>query len=124
MKLSDEQVREAMSALRERRVPLTGQRVRAELRQRFGAAGGTGRIFRMLTEPPPPSPPIIDALQRELSASLARELAARERADVALARAELAEERERAHQDTWAREIDTLRLQLRAARRTLAVREP
>ena len=109
MKVSDSQIREAMEAVRQQQLPVSGERVRAELKRRFGACAGTNRLYRIVTGAGG-EPVAGAALERERArnAELQQALAN------ATARAELAEFRERSHQEIWAREIDELRIRLRA----------
>lgn len=115
MKVTDEQIRESIEAVRRCRLPVTGDRVRAEIRRRFGVSAGTTRLYRLVSAaaagPPKPRAEIEAAVQQERArnADLQRSLAE------AIARAERAEYRERTHQESWAREIDELRRKLRAA---------
>ena len=95
MKVTDEQIREVMVALRGQGAKVTGARVRRELAARHGARGGVAHIYRVLREAPVAAPEDVAALEAELTA--ARERAVR------------AEAREDAHQLMWAREVDTLR---------------
>lgn len=95
MKVSDEQIRAVVAELRERGAKVTGARVRRELDARFGARGGVTHIYRVLREAPSVAPAEVVALQEELAK--------------ARQRAELAEEREDAHQLMWAKEVDALR---------------
>lgn len=109
MKVSDSQIREAMQAVRQQQLPVSGERVRAELKRRFGACAGTSRLYRIVTGAG--GEPIADAAlerERERNAELQQALAN------AIERAELAEFRERSHQEIWAREIDELRMKQRA----------
>jgi hypothetical protein len=80
-----------------------GEAVRRALQVRFGRRGGVARIYRLLaaeqsriSAPPPGS---IESLQQDLHTLRAR--------------AERAEERERAHQTRWLMEIDRLRQRLK-----------
>jgi hypothetical protein len=82
----------------------SGADVRRALASRFGSRGGVARIYRILAgerarlnSTPPP----------ERTAAFQKEIAE------LLARAELAEERERAHQQHWATEIDRLRMRIK-----------
>jgi hypothetical protein len=94
---------------------VTGRALRRTLRERFGAAGKTERVFQIWREETaanaeaarPQLPTDITELQRRLQAA---EQAAAE----TQARAERAELREQAHQDRWALEIDRLRQEARA----------
>lgn len=97
----------------------SGRRLRDELARRFGHRGRTDRIYRLLAAaihaPERPRTTVV-AVHGGRVADLKRELeAARAEATAALARAELAEERERRHQDRWMREIYELRQKLAAA---------
>jgi hypothetical protein len=83
----------------------SGAALRAALDERFGSRGGVARIYRLLADErvrltPPPQPGSIEALQREVE--MLREKLAR------------SEEREYAHQNRWAEEVDQLRLKLAA----------
>jgi hypothetical protein len=97
----------------------SGRRLREELARRFGHRGRTDRIYRLLaaaTHAPGARVATVSPVPTGRVADLARELAAaKAEATAALARAELAEERERRHQDRWMREIDDLRQKLAAA---------
>jgi|SRR5665213_2340400 len=80
-----------------------GAVVRRELIRRFGRPGGVERIYRLLAaeqlrDIPAPEPGGVEALQQALQGMRAR--------------AERAEERERAHQTQWLMEIDRLRMRL------------
>lgn len=100
--VSDATVRAVIRELRGDGAWPSGAALRAELARRYGARGGTTRIYRLLAE-----------LRREESSS---ERAQQEIATLR-ARAELAEQREVAHQARWMREVDQLRQQLAAAER-------
>ena len=109
MKVSDLQIREAMDAVTQQNLPLSGERVRAELKRRFGVCGGTTRLYRILSAAGGAA--LVDGTleqERARNAELQQALAN------VTARAELAEFRERSHQEMWAREIDALRMKLRA----------
>lgn len=107
--MSDSQIREAMEAVRQQQLPVSGERVRAELKRRFGACAGTNRLYRIVTGAD--GEPVADAaLERERARNAELQQALAD----ATARAELAEFRERSHQEIWAREIDELRMKLRA----------
>ena len=123
-KLTQDRIRGTCRELLAQHGTVSGRRLRRELRERFGAVGKTARIFRIWREEttgPATSPTQAGAgatpQQAELSESLA--LAAAE-ARTNRERAELAEFRERAHQDHWALEVDRLREQLRAQSRDAA----
>lgn len=107
-KVSAADVRALIRDLRVGETLPSGAAVRRALEARFGCRGGVGRIYRLLDDerrrltptPPPPAPGSIETLQAELKAMQGR--------------AERAEERELAHQDRWAMEIDQLRQRLAA----------
>jgi hypothetical protein len=100
---------------------VSGRRLCAELRARFGAIGKTERVFRIwreemsararaaLAAEVPALPADVLELQRRLAAA---ESSAAEN----LERAERAEYREEAHQEKWALEVDRLRMEVRRLR--------
>ena len=100
---------------------VSGRRLCAELRVRFGAIGKTERVFRIWREEMsargraamaaemPALPTEVVELQRRLAAA---EKSAAEN----LARAERAEYREEAHQEKWGMEVDRLRMEVRRLR--------
>src|SRR5271170_462557 len=93
---------------------VTGRGLRRALRDRFGAAGKTSRVFRIWRqEVLAQSPAALADLPRETFELQRRLMAAEALTSEVLARAERAEYREQAHQDHWAMEIDRLREQLR-----------
>jgi hypothetical protein len=108
--------RELMAAGR-----VSGRALRRALRERYGSAGKTDRVFRVWREETerkseaaqPQLPTDIAELQRRL-------LVAEEAAKENLARAERAELREQAHQDRWAMEVDRLRQEVQAQPRYAA----
>jgi hypothetical protein len=108
--------RELMAAGR-----VSGRALRRALRERYGAAGKTDRVFQVWREETerkseaarPQLPTDIAELQRRL-------VVAEEAAKENLARAERAELREQAHQDRWAVEVDRLRQEVRAQPRYAA----
>jgi hypothetical protein len=122
-KLSEHRIRGTCRELlgRDGAGAISGRGLRKELRNRFGAAGNTERVFRIWREEteasaarsreagrasaPAPGP----ADPREVLELKQRLLLAESAAAENLARAERAEYREQAHQDTWAGEIDRLR---------------
>jgi hypothetical protein len=113
-RLSDHLIRATCRALLKGSGQVTGRRLRRELRERFGYAGRTARVFAIWREETVAEshPPVSNA--PEDTADLQQRLAAAEaQAAENLARAERAEYRERAHQDHWALQIDRLREQLR-----------
>jgi predicted RNase H-like nuclease (RuvC/YqgF family) len=108
--------RELMAAGR-----VSGRALRRALRERYGSAGKTDRVFRVWREETerkseatrPQLPTDIAELQRRL-------VVAEEAAKENLARAERAELREQAHQDRWAMEVDRLRQEVQAQPRYAA----
>jgi len=109
MQLSDTNIRSTCRELLARKGKTSGRGLCAELKRRFGAVGKTERVFAIWRqEVSTASLPLeVSELKRRLAAA---EVAAAEN----LARAELAEYREQAHQDKWALEIDRLRQELSA----------
>jgi uncharacterized coiled-coil DUF342 family protein len=114
-RLSDQRIRMTCRELLKTHGDVSGRRLRAELRRRFGAVGKTTRVFRIWREECANAsvPADVANLKKQLEAA---ESAAAEN----LKRAELAEYRERAHQDHWAMEIDRLKQQLDSRRATEA----
>jgi hypothetical protein len=109
--LSDQHIRSTCRELLKVQGGVTGRGLCAELRKRFGAVGKTTRVFRIWREECANAAVPVDVanLKKQLEAA---ESAAAEN----LKRAELAEYRERAHQDHWAIEIDRLKQQLESRR--------
>ena len=115
LQLSDQSIRETCRGLVKKHGTVSGRRLSEELRRRFGAVGKTMRVFRIWREECVPAvapvvavpklPGDVVLLQRRVQAA---EAAAAEY----LKRAELAEFRERAHQDHWAIEVDRLRQEI------------
>ena len=105
--LSDQRIRTTCRELLKVHGSVSGRRLCAELRKRFGVVGKTTRVFRIWREECANAAVPFDVanLKNQLKAA---ESAAAEN----LKRAELAEYRERAHQDHWALEIDRLKQQL------------
>ena len=107
--LSDEVIRAAVRDIEASGGRVTGVRVRELLAARFGSRGGVSRIYRQLAE-----------LRAEARGASERRPAAvapspsDESREAAIARADLAEHRERAHQERWARETDALRTRITA----------
>lgn len=102
----DTEILALIGELRSRDRKLTGSSLREELKRRFGVRCGTQRIYRLIcTSQGTPATKEFDEAAHVI-AKLTEER------DTALARAELAEYRERAHQDRWAGEIDTLRQEM------------
>jgi hypothetical protein len=117
-RLSEFQIRTTCRELVARDANLTGRQLRRELKSRFGAVGKTERVFDVWREETQKTqiaiaaaalPTDVAELQRRLR--IAEATAAEN-----LKRAELAEYRERAHQDHWALELDRLKQQLQSQR--------
>ena len=115
LRLTEHRIRSTCRELMNGEARVSGRAVRRELRDRFGAVGKTARVFQIWRQE-------VQALEAEPASDVAtdraqlqrRLLAAEAAAAETQARAERAEFRERAHQDSWAMEIDGLREQLRA----------
>ena len=108
--LSEQAIRAAIRELASSGERITGVAVRELLLARYGARGGVTRIYRLLAE--------ARDEERERGARTPGEAPASrsdESREAALARADLAEHRERAHQERWARETDALRARLAEA---------
>jgi hypothetical protein len=104
VKVSEEMIRATIDGLSVDGKPVTGLAVRAALQAQCGSRGGTRRVYAILaTHRPLPRPPSC------LSADPPTDPT--ERAAL-LQRAELAEHRERVHQEKWAREKYELREEL------------
>ncbi|MBS0393062.1 MAG: hypothetical protein JSR54_00480 [Proteobacteria bacterium] len=117
--LSDEAIRAAIRDVLASGERLTGVAVRARCAERHGARGGVARVYRLIRE-----------AARGPAARGVRPVPwsdSRETREEAIARADLAEERERVHQQRWARETDALRSRLaraeESAREGFAVRQ-
>jgi hypothetical protein len=112
--LSDAVIRAAIGELAATEQRVTGVAVRALLTARYGARGGVARIYRFVNdaraEPHRTTVPRAGALDAMTSG---------ESREAAIARADLAEHRERTHQERWARETDALRLRVTAAEQAL-----
>lgn len=113
-KLTDLEIESTWRELEAQSSPVSGRRLREALRERFGTPGKTDRVFaiwRGLGEERRRAalePSTAELLVRmEAAEALAAE--ALRAKQVAEARAELAEQREVAHQDRWAQEIYELR---------------
>lgn len=111
-RLSETRIRVTCRELLTTQRRVSGRALRRALRARYGAVGKTARVFQIWREEEAAvatlqNSPDIREMQQRLKAAEA--LAAEY-----LARAERAEYRETAHQDSWALEIDRLRTQLRA----------
>ena len=106
--LTEQSIRAAIRELAASGERITGVAVRKLLAARYGARGGVARVYRLIEE--------ARAGDRGRSE---REGATRstseESREAAIGRADLAEHRERTHQERWARETDALRARLAAA---------
>jgi hypothetical protein len=108
--VTEQSIRAAVRELGARGKRVTGVAVRNLLAQRYGARGGVGRIYRLLEQ--------VRTEERERAAQRGSEPQASvtdESRESAIARADLAEHRERVHQERWARETDALRARLAVA---------
>jgi hypothetical protein len=106
--LTEESIRAAIRELAASGERVTGVAVRSLLAARYGARGGVARVYRLVHE----------AERAPRGPAVARpgvRIASDESREAAVARADLAEERERVHQQRWARETDALRTRLAAA---------
>lgn len=117
-RLTETQIRRVCVELLTRDPNVSGRELRRVLLDRFGAVGKSERVFEFwrdearkvrLAAEAKSLPADIRELQERLK--LAEAAAAQN-----LARAELAEYRERAHQDHWALEIDRVKRELEEAR--------
>lgn len=124
-RLSEFDIRSACRELMTSEGTISGRRLCAELRRRFGAIGKTERVFRIWREEMSARAraAMVAAIEAEASAlptevvELQRRLAAAEQSAAEnLARAERAEYREEAHQEKWAMEVDRLRMEVRRLR--------
>jgi hypothetical protein len=117
LQLSEQRIRATCRELVKTQGSVSGRRLCEELRARFGAVGKTTRVFRIWREECNPKPAAA-SLQLPLDmVLLQRRVEAAEAAAAAnLKRAELAEFRERAHQDHWAGEVDRLRQEIASLR--------
>jgi hypothetical protein len=119
LQLSDEQIRAACRDLMRKHGSVSGRGLSEELRRRFGAVGKTMRVFRIWREECVPAPAArTPQLPGEMALLQKRVEAAEAAAAEYLKRAELAEFRERAHQDHWALEVDRLRQEVAALKGT------
>ena len=106
--LSEDSIRAAIRELAASGERITGVAVRSLLAARYGARGGVARIYRLVHE--------AQRAPRGPAASRSGgRIASDESREAAIARADLAEERERVHQQRWARETDALRTRLATA---------
>jgi hypothetical protein len=108
--LSDASIRAVIRELGAGGARVTGVAVRGLLAARYGARGGVARIYRALHESRADARPPRGGLPEPLQSA-----ASTESREAAIARADLAEHRERTHQERWARETDALRVRLAAA---------
>ena len=112
LQLSEQRIRATCRELLKGRKKISGRALCQELRARFGAVGKTTRVFQIWREE---TAALYTAdLPGELTLLRAKLKAAEAATAEYLKRAELAEFRERAHQDHWALEVDRLRQELTA----------
>jgi hypothetical protein len=110
LQLSDQRIRATCRELKSKHGSVSGRQLCEELRTRFGAVGKTMRVFRIWREECATAPVVANPkLPADVVLLQKRVEAAEALANEYLKRAELAEFRERAHQDHWAVEIDRLR---------------
>ncbi len=109
--LTDASIRAAIRELGADTGKVTGVAVRELLAARHGARGGVARIYRLLNESRAAAQGTVAPARPDASGAVA----STESREAAIARADLAEHRERTHQERWARETDTLRTRLAAA---------
>lgn len=114
LQLSEARIRTTCRELLKQRENISGRAFCQELRARFGAVGKTARVFQIWREETlslaaAQAPGELGLLKQKLKA-------AETAAAANLKRAELAEFREQAHQDHWAREVDRLRQEVAALR--------
>lgn len=121
-RLSEFQIRTTCRELIARDPSLSGRQLRRELKDRFGAVGKTERVFDLWREETQKLEIAITAaaLPADVAELQRRLRIAEATATENLKRAELAEYRERAHQDHWAIELDRLRQELQTARESQA----
>jgi hypothetical protein len=111
-RLADQRIRSTCRELLASGNPISGRRLRRELRERFGAVGKTARVFQIWREESAAT--LVPEVAPDVAQMTARLHAAETIATEMRARAERAELREEAHQAHWAMEVDRLREQLRA----------
>jgi hypothetical protein len=122
-RLSDTQIMATCRELFASNARLTGRRLRAELRRRFGFAGRTDRVFAiwrsMRHEQPVGSSDSQGGgeMQSRLAAAEGRVAALESELERAEERTRRSEARELAHQDRWANEIHELRAAARRLQR-------
>jgi len=115
LQITDQDIRATCRDLQNTYGRVSGRGLCQELRARFGAVGKTTRVFRIWREERVPAPASRSPQSSADVALLRRRVEAAEaRANQNLQRAELAEYRERAHQEHWAMEIDRLRQALQS----------
>lgn len=117
-RLTELQIRATCRALLARDPNLSGRQLRRELKSRHGAVGKTARVFALWREETARlhSAKALASLPTEVTELQRRLDVAQAAAAENLARAELAELREQAHQEHWALKIDELRRKLEEAR--------
>jgi hypothetical protein len=108
--LTDASIRAAIRELARGDQRVTGVAVRELLAARHGSRGGVARIYRLLNESRAAAPEVVASRPDASGAA-----ASTESREAAIARADLAEHRERTHQERWARETDALRTRLATA---------
>jgi hypothetical protein len=117
LQLSDQRIRATCRELVKKHGSVSGRQLSEELRRRFGAVGKTLRVFRIWREECATAPVVAGPkLPADLVLLQRRVEAAEALASEYLRRAELAEFRERAHQEHWAAEVDRLRQEIAALR--------
>jgi len=117
LQLSDERIRATYRELLKMHGRVSGRGLCAALRTQFGAVGKTTRVFRIWREECGAQPAAANVgLPAEVFLLQRRVEAAEALANEYLQRAELAEFRERAHQEHWAVEVDRLRQEVAALR--------
>lgn len=118
-KLTDRQITTVCRELLARDPATSGRAVRAELKRRFDSPGRTDRVFavwrtvRDAGKGRASDDRIVDGLRRQVSELEARLHESELAKEAAEQRALLSEAREIAHQNRWAREIHTLRGEVR-----------
>lgn len=108
--VTEQAIRAIVRELRASGGRLTGVAVRDRLAERHGVRGGVSRVYRVIEK--------MRAEEREREARRAgtpRAAGTDESREAAIERANLAEHRERVHQERWARETDALRARLATA---------
>jgi hypothetical protein len=121
-RLTETQIRRVCVEMLARDPNVSGRKLRRELLNRFGAVGKTERVFAVWREEAHKARPAaqLQSLPTDIRELLKRLSVAEAAAAQNLARAELAEYRERAHQDHWAMEIDRVKRELEEARSSAA----